>query len=530
MANEAQSAQATNSAFDLHKRRSGKAWTERQLWQKLYDDAYEFAIPFRRPASRLGKAQSTVERIFDNTAIVSSFRSAGQLKEDLFPSGQESFRLAPGPIAKKAFKEADVTELARQLEDITQIVSAFFMVPEFDAATNEMCIDLLVGTAAILPLEGDRDRPVRFVCIPFDEVAIEVDAFGAVTLVSWKTKLTLRQINKAFPKGVYPDDFKETLKTAPETERDIWQDFYVDDNGQWKFIAYVESSEKPIWTESYRTQPLAVPRYYRVPGEAYGRGPILLTLPTIKTLNKAMELMLKAAAIQMLGIWGWRPGSAFNPDTARVAPGQFWPMGATGGALGPDVARLDTAGGKMDVGQLVTQELRVQVQAGLHDENLPVEGGTPRSATEIIERMKRTAQNYLGAFGRLVNEIHPVLVRRVIEILYDAGMLETEINIDTLLVKIDVLSPLAASLRSQALTTIIEFIELVSVVKGEEGLELLVKVDDALRHVGLERGVPPQLITTETEQRALERRIEKAAAQMVAARQQQDAAPAEAAA
>jgi hypothetical protein len=67
-------------------------------------------------------------------------------------------------------------------------------------------------------------------------------------------------------------------------------------------------------------------RYHRVPGEPYGRGPILLALPTIKTLNKAVELTLKAAAIQMLGIWGYRPGGSFNPDTVRLGPGEIWPM------------------------------------------------------------------------------------------------------------------------------------------------------------------------------------------------------------
>ncbi|WP_196301745.1 hypothetical protein, partial [Streptococcus pneumoniae] len=80
----------------------------------------------------------------------------------------------------------------------------------------------------------------------------------------------------------------------------------------------------------------------------------------------AVELTLKAAAIQMLGIWGYRPGGAFNPDTARLAPGAFWPMSSTGGVMGPEVARVDTAAGRVDVGQLISSELRLQVQAAMH--------------------------------------------------------------------------------------------------------------------------------------------------------------------
>jgi hypothetical protein len=47
---------------------------------------------------------------------------------------------------------------------------------------------------------------------------------------------------------------------------------------------------------------------------------VLFALPTIKTVNKAQELTLKAAAIQLLGIWGFRAGGTFNPDTVRLGP------------------------------------------------------------------------------------------------------------------------------------------------------------------------------------------------------------------
>lgn len=504
-----------------HKKRVAKAWQERLLWQKLYDDACEFAIPFRRPASRLGKAANTVERLFDNTAVVSAFRSAGQLHQDLFPSAQKSFRLSPGPVAEMALGNKKV-DFAREIDNITKVVTAFFLLPEFDCASHEMCIDLLVGTGTLAPLPGNRRAPIRWICFPFDEVAIETDAYGWPVLISWKTRLTRRQIVNEWPGGVYPDEFKNLHNSNPDDEVQIWQDFVLDPRTElWHFVAHLEKSEAPIVAERYRTQPVAVPRYYRVPGEPYGRGPILLALPTIKTLNKAVEITLKAAAIQMLGIWGYRPGGAFNPETVRVGPAQFWPMGSTGGVLGPDVTRLDTSAGRLDVSQLITRELRVQIQAALQDENLPADGATPRSATEIMERIKRTAQNYLGAFGRLVNEIHPVIVRRVMEILYDKGLLKTQIDIDTLLVRIDVLSPIASALRSQALEVIVQFAELVLSMRGPQGIDLLMKVDDALRHMGLEMGVPPEFLMTADEQKVLEHKIQRALAQFTAAQQQQ---------
>jgi hypothetical protein len=526
MASEATSATPDRPAseaewFKRHRKRVERAWRDREPWDKLYADAYEFAIPYRRPASRRGKGVANVERVFDNTAIVSAFRSAGKLHNDLFPPGQKSFDLVPGPLAKLAIggDKGEEQQLRREYDRVGTVVSAFMEVPEFDQATTDMCVDLLVGNGALLPIAGDKRRPIRFAALPFDEVAVECDAYGAPVLVSWKTKLTRRQIRGAFPKGDYPSEFVDQEQDHADDEIVIHQDF-VDEDPGWKLVVWIERSEEaPIVTETYRTQPVAVPRYYRVPGEAYGRGPVLLALPTVKTLNKAVEIMLKAAAISMLGIWAYRPGGAFNPDTARIAPAQFWPMSSTGGAFGADVARLDTSG-RTDVSQLITSDLRQQVQAALHDEPPPPVGATPRSATEIMETIKRTAVNYVGAFGRMVNEIHPVIVRRVIEILHDEKLLDVDLDIDNLLTRVEVRSPIAAALKSQALNVIVEFIELVAAVRGQEAIDLIVRVDDALRHIAAERGVPPEFVTTADEQKELEAKIQRAVAQLASAQAQ----------
>lgn len=507
-----------------HMKRASKAWADRDLWQKFYDDAYEFAIPFRRPASRDGKAQNRIERVFDATAIESSFRSAGQLHQDLFPP--DFFKLAPGAIAKIGMPKDELDELKRSLMATSTIVSAFFTTGEFDTASSEMCVDLMVGTGALFPVEGDAMNPVRFVCIPFDELAIECDAYGKVVAIYWKSKLTRRAIKAAFKNGTFPKEFEDQLNSNPDDEIEISQDFVRDnDTGRWAFVAYVAGCERPIKQDEYKTQPMAVPRYHRVPGEPYGRGPILLALPTIKTLNKAVELTLKAAAIQMLGIWGYRPGSSFNPDTVRLGPGEFWPMQSTGGVMGPDVSRLDVSAGKLDVSQLITQELRLQVQSMLGDDRLPEKGATPVSAAEIMARMKRISQNYMGAWARIVNEVHPVIVRRVIEILSRQNIAGIkDLDIDGLLLKLDVLSPITQAVKAAAHSRIIDFIQLVVAVKGNPmAADLIVKVDDALMAIA-EDQIPANLLMSAKERRALEKKMAAAAAQIAAAQQPQQQA------
>ncbi|MBB3385992.1 MULTISPECIES: portal protein [unclassified Rhizobium] len=466
------------------KRRSERAWLQRSPWDALYCEAYEFAIPMRRPGGN-GKPKSSPDRLFDMTAPMSAMYFAGNLQRDLFPAGQPTFVLETGPLAAMLIGPKGVEQLNRQLDTIGNLMHPFFNAGDWDTALHEACIDLAVGTAAIMPVKGTRNNPVMFVCIPFDQLAIGVDAFGRVIFISWKQMVTLEQLFLAFPKGEYPDGLSDKAKNHPNTEVELIQDFWADSDpdGGWHFGAYLRECSKFIDTARYRTQPIAVPRYYRVPGEAYGRGVVLTALPSIKTLNKAQELTLKSAAISMLGIWGFRAGGTFNPNTVRLAPGEFWAMQATGGMLGPDVTRLDPASGNLQIGQLVTQGLQEQVKQAMFDERLPDYTGTPRSASEMTGRLQQKANVHIGAFGRLVHEIMPVIVPRVAEILYDFGVLPLQAKIDDLLVTVKVRSPMMAALNADRLAAIANYHDLVLAFAGPEKQALYLDQDKVMGRI-----------------------------------------------
>lgn len=501
-----------------HRKRADQAWAEKLYWQGIYDDAYAYAIPYRKPA-KTTQGQSRVDNLFDDTAISSTFHGAGQLKEDLFPSGAAWFTLAPGPISKAIARrdQGNGVEFSRQLQSIADQVTPFFQTGEFDQATTEYCIDLYAGTGVLLPIPtGDPSNPVGFVAVPQAEIACEVDAYGKTSALYWKKMLSRRHIKASYPKGVYPPEFEEKLAKAETADEkiEICQDFIKrPDNKRrpWALVVYIADSKEPIVSETYRTQPIVVSRYHRVPGEAYGRGPILNALPAIKTLNKAQELTLKATAIKMLGIWGYRPGGAFNPDAARLAPGQFWPMNSTGGVMGPDVFRLDQSTGDIQVGNLISQDLRQRIQVALHDERLPEKGATPISASEVAARMARVKTNYIGAFGRMVHETIPVLVPRVMEILYDEGLLSTELKPDALFVNVRVLSPLAAAMRADGLRPFMEYLQLLMAL--QQNPARFVKIDGKLDQIAEDMNIEPEFRVTVEERAKIDQELQQAQAQ-----------------
>jgi hypothetical protein len=198
----------SSEAFKAVKTRSEKAWTARTPWNTLYQDAYDYVVPQRRPtASRLNE----IPKLYDMTAPMAAMYAAGRLQRNLFPPGQDQFVIEAGPIAQQyltitAGPDA-VKVVNRELDKTTKVMQPFFMTGEWDTCVHEACVDLQIGTAAILPLQGDQYQPLRFATIPFDEIAIWCDFYGRVCGVSWKTSPTRDELYWMWPNAPWPEDF-----------------------------------------------------------------------------------------------------------------------------------------------------------------------------------------------------------------------------------------------------------------------------------------------------------------------------------
>jgi hypothetical protein len=376
---------APGGSFDLkrHAQRMSRAWSTKRVWDSYMREAYDYAIPYRRPTDMAGSPRRT-DVVFDVTAIDSTFRGSSQLKEDLFPSGGDGwFRLSAGPLAKRLIKAAnddDALPFQRQLEHITDQVVPHFQTGEFDLAASELCLDIFAGTGVMLPVKGDRLTPVRFLTLPMEECCLTVDGHRKVNGLSWERMWLVQDLIDAYPGLVLPEAVRQAHAANPEAEVKLLQEF-VREGDRWRCLARLEDTSVPVLRTWWRkAQPFVAARYHVVPGENYGRGPVMLALSTIKVVNKVKEMALRSAAIALLGIWGYRPGGAFNPDIHKMRPGAFWPVNSTGGMLGPDVARLDTPAKGLEVANIVLADERAVIQRMLHDEQTPGKGKTPVSA------------------------------------------------------------------------------------------------------------------------------------------------------
>lgn len=512
---------SVGDAREARRKRAERAWGRRDEWQKVLLDAYDYVAPHRLSTRWVKKTPAArVDRMFDNTAAVAWMRAAGRLQQDLFPPGEPFARLEPGPYAAKlGLNEEDAR---RELQTIDDQIQPVFLDGDFDQSVHETLLDMLISTGFLLVLAGDAAKPVDFVNVSLDEMAIDGGPRNRLEGFFWKRKWTRRAILEEWPKGSFDQSFLEAARADGEEEVTLCQDtVWNAREKRWDLHVYVEGEPgDDIWHEDFRECPWIAPRYFRLPGLDMGYGPVLMNMPTTKTLNKAVELTLKSAAIAMAGIYTRIDDGVFDPDTARIEPGAMWAVARNGGPLGASIQRLPTAGDP-NLGNLVLQDLRMMTQAGYNDQQLPPDGQSPRSAAEIVERVKRLGQDHAGAYGRLVHEMVIPLYRRVLEILYAAGVLRSRLRIDQMLVQLRVVSPLGSSFKAERAKRYVDWVQAVDALGGPGFAHMVTPLEQGLAQVGHDMGVDATLVYTITEQQSIQESIKAGVAQAMAAQAKQ---------
>ncbi|MGL4397633.1 MAG: portal protein [Hyphomicrobium sp.] len=515
------------------KKRAQAAVQYRGRWDKLLREVYEYVIPYRSAGLAAGPGDNLTDKVFDATAIDAAFRFAGRLQQELTPPFQKFFELHAGPAVGKNADEKK--ELDERLALISEAVSAALSTSQFHLASAEMYLDLFAGTGAMLMLQGDKHQPIRCLSVPIQDLALELGPWGDIWGRYWTRTWKARQIKEMWPNGKFGEALSKKIKETPDADIGICQATLWDqEKRSWRLHVFELAADAAansgeaheIFTEEYRKSPWITPRCYVVPGEPYGRGPGMLALPFIKTLNKTQELELQAAALALFGIFTARDDSVFNPNTARFEPGAIWKVASNaGGSMGPSLQKLDVPG-KFDLSRMVTEDQRAQINHVTFNRQLPPITGAVRSPTEIMERVRDLDIDLGGLYGRLSLENVQPAVERAIDILEGLGVLPTKIDIDQLQIGIRVTSPIANSQKAAKAKTTIDYFQIVQSFLGADGLASIARVETAFPKLGRQLGVDEEDLRTYAETQDFKRQIIERAARMVADEQIKSMPPA----
>jgi hypothetical protein len=477
-------------------RRAELAQRRKDLFEDLYRDAYEFALPQRQlygywEGNSQGNKKMT--RVFDSTAITSTQRFANRLQSGIFPPQRKWCRLEPGVDIP-----ADRTAQAQAVLDAyNEKMFAVLKQSNFDIAIGEFLLDLAVGTAAMLVQPGDDVQTINFIPVPMFLIAYEEGANGQVDKIFRRMRMKGEAITQQWRDAEMPVDVAQRIEQKPTDEVELLEaTMYDPERGDWCYHVLDKTTKQELVYRRTDTNPWVIARYMKVAGEIYGRGPLLTALPDIKTLNKTLELLLKNASLAVAGVYTAADDGVLNPQTVKLLPGAIIAVARNGGPQGESLKPLPRSG-DFNVSQIVINDLRQNIKRVLLDESLPPDNMSARSATEVVERMKELAQNLGSAFGRLINETMVPLVGRILGVMDEKGMIDLPLRVNGLEVKVSPVAPLAMAQNMEEVNAIMQFMQITATM-GNEG-QLAVKAGDAIDFIGDKLGVPASVRTTAAE-------------------------------
>lgn len=498
-------------------KRYNAAQVRKDQWQSVYEDCYRFALPNRNLYEGYydGKTvgQNKMADVFDSTAISSTQRFANRIQSGLFPPQTNWCRLEPG----NDIPDRNKGEVQEVLDAYLEKMFSVIRTSNFDLAMGEFLLDLCVGTGVMLIQEGDEMTPIRYTSIPMYLVCFEEGANGQVENVYRNLRLKAEQILVQFPDAKLSQSLKQKIKDNPIEEIDFLEATIKDlDTGKYSYTIVYKQEKLKLVDRELKYSPWVVSRYMKAAGEVYGRGPLTVAIPDIKTLNKTKELLLKNASLSIAGVYTAADDGVLNPNTVVLKPGAIIPVARNGGPQGESLRPLSRSGDPQ-LSQIVIDQLQMSIKKILLDESIPRDDMSARSATEIQQRIQELAQNLGSAFGRLITEVMTPIVQRTLQIMDAQNLIELPLKVNGLEVKIKPVSPIAQSQNNQDINNVIQFAQIVAQL-GPEGQTIL-KIGKMADYIAEKLGIPADLTNSEEERAIIVQQTQKLIQQQAEAEQ-----------
>ena len=510
------------ATFDYIRKRLDKLEADRGTWESHWQEILDYVMPRKAEITFLrSRGEKRTEVLFDSTAITANNLLAASLQGTLTSPSLPWFSL------KLRDDDANkIRDIQIWVEDTARRMYAVFNESNFNTEVHEMYLDLCsVGTSAIFveeANEGFLQGGLHFNTLHIAEYFIQENSTGRVDTLYRKYKMTARQAVQEFGEDNVGTKIKEALKAKPDTQFNFIH--AVEPTADYERATGKAKTKLPfhschvcfedkmvVRTGGYNEFPYLVPRWSKATGEIFGRSPSYNALPDIKTLNKAVEIGLKAWA------------KAIDPpllvtDDGVIGRVRMTPAGIT-------VVRSDTAikplqiGSNWQITDLKENQLRTAIRQAYYSDQLQLQEGPQMTATEVQVRYE-LMQRLLGpTLGRFQTEFLNPLIERVFGIMMraDALMPRPEamsgMNMD-----IEYVGPLARSQRMEEAIAVERLYQLaMQVVQVDPTVMDVINHEQAIRMRATLLGVPKTVLRGEDE--VAEIREQRAAAQQQAQEQ-----------
>ena len=514
--------------FNYIKKRLNQMENARGTWEDHWQEILDYVMPRKADVTtHRTKGEKRSEILFDSTAITASNLLAASLQGTLTSPSLQWFSIKVR--SEELMEDRDVQ---LWLEDAAKRMYAIFNDTNFNTEVHEMYLDLVtIGTGALFIEEGSggyEKNQIHFNTMHIAEYYIQENTAGYVDTLYRKYKLSARQAVQEFGE----DNLGEKVLKAAKEKPDKMFNFIhavepLEDyeramgKGATKLPFHschvCEEDKMVVRAGGYNEFPYLVPRWSKATGEIFGRSPSYNALPDIKTLNKAVEIGLKAWA------------KAIDPPLLVQDDGVIGKVRMTPGGI--SVVRNDAAikplqiGSNWQITDLKENQLRTAIRQAYYSDQLQLQEGPQMTATEVQVRYE-LMQRLLGpTLGRFQSEFLNPLIERVFNIMFRANALLPVPEIaEGQSLQVEFIGPLARSQRMEEAVAVERLYQLgMQLAQADPNVMDLFDNDTAIRLRGELLGVPKTVLRgpAEVEQirraRAEQQRMQQ---EMMAAQQQ----------
>ncbi len=441
--------------------------TELAPW---YDEASSWAMPGRACINRKPNVQ---EDVYDDTAVIATPEFASRIQQGIIPSFSEWTSFIAGILIED---DAERKALNDALEPVTRYLFKMLNASNFASEANEAFMDLALGTMAtrIDPMVGPVPFSTRY--IPVGALYFGIGPDGAPDPIFEEREFPLEQLKVMYPEASLPADMPTRQPGAKVKFVDVWErDWSRPTETIYRNTLFLDDTKQPVmttWHEGQGCNPVAIGRWSKAGAQGWGRGPLFNCLSSMRKVNYAERALLDHTEWQLMGIWDMEDDGVVNLETVRMEPGAILPR-----APGSRELNNVTPGGRFDMAAFTLDNGRDIIRKALFSETLGSANQTPKSATEVQQRMAELARAIGSPFGRILIEWAIPSVIRAKRICSDRGLIEAP-EIDGKKIDIIATSPLAQGQRFEKIDAIDRWIAGLQRAVGTE--RTIIMVDDAV--------------------------------------------------
>lgn len=510
-------------------RRLGQLRLERVIYESHWSECYKFGAPerqqnFSSTSDNKGQRENERADLYDSTAADSVQVLTSMIMSGVTPANAIWFKAQPDGIDDLS----ELTEGERWLEDVCQFIWRNIHAANFDSESYETVTDIVTAGWGVLYIDIDRKAGGGYVFEswhPGNCFVASTRADGQIDTIYREHEMTAEAMINEYGEANCHYQVVQMARSAPDTRYKILhvieprKQFGAGQiNTAMPFGSYhIDTANSQIMKESgFHEFPCAVPRLRRLPNSVYGAGQMSVALPDAKTANELMKNTVRAADLQIGGMWIAEDDGVLNPHTVRIGPKKIIIANSV-----DSMKRLDD-GTSFQISEFLLTNLQASIRKKLMADQLPPVGTQQMTATEIHTRVELIRQMLGPMYGRLQVEYLISILDRCFGLALRAGALgqpPQELWGRNLSFKF--VSPFALAQRMAEVIATEQFVASVGQMAAVEPT-ILDNIDfDAVAVItGTGRGVPQTIMRTSDQVEQLRKARQKAQEEKAAQQQQ----------